>query len=178
MPCFRAGVLPSAVTENRRDNRVMQTFGTWLQLIGTSITALVLVYVIATSSQRIIAVRQAVAGQLTQLATAIANLGATPPTTHQVTAHLAVHAELSADVTLKRFGTDDERITRLENDYNALLNQIREQASELRAEINQAKVSVLQDFQSLSDAIRVREAYVAVFGLVVSIAGYICQLIG
>jgi hypothetical protein len=156
----------------------MQTFGTWLQLIGTGITATVLVYVIATSSQRINAVRQAVVGQLTQLANAIASLGTTPPTTHQATAHLTAHAELSADVTLKRSGTGDERITRLENDYNALLNQLTERESRLRAEINQAKVSVLQEFQSLSGAIRVREAYVAVFGLIVSIAGYICQLIG
>jgi hypothetical protein len=157
----------------------MQTLGTWLQLIGNAITAVVLLYVIATGSMRIKTVRDAVVGQLTQLANAIASLGAPPAPPPTVTGHLASHVELSAkEITLKRVGTDDERLTWLENDHNTLLNQLAQQQSDLRAEIANAKVAVLQDFQSLSDAIRLREAYLAVLGIGVSIAGYICQLIG
>jgi hypothetical protein len=89
-----------------------------------------------------------------------------------------MHTQLSASATLKRSGTPDQRITQLENDYNTLLNQLAQQESGLRTEINQAKAAVLQDFQSLSDAIRLKEAYLAVLGIGVSIAGYICQLIG
>jgi hypothetical protein len=156
----------------------MQALGTWLQLIGNGITAVVLLYVIATGSMRIKTVRDAVVSQLTQLVNTITSLGATPPTTHQATGHLTMHTQLSASATLKRSGTPDQRITQLENDYNTLLNQLAQQESKLRTEINQAKAAVLQDFQSLSDAIRLKEAYLAVLGIGVSIVGYICQLIG
>jgi hypothetical protein len=130
-----------------------------------------------TGSRRIKTVRDAVVDQLTQLGNAIASLGAPPPPPPTIAGHLTSHAELSADVTLKRGGTDDERLTRLENDHNTLLNELAKQESRFRAEISEAKAAVLKDFQTLSNAIRLKEAYLAVGGILVSIAGYICQLI-
>jgi cutinase-like protein len=171
-------VLASAVTENRPHDRVMQTLGTWLQLIGNVIIFSVLLHVVWTGSRRIKTVRDAVVDQLTQLGNAIASLGAPPPPPPTIAGHLTSHADLSADVTLKRGGTDDERLTRLENDHNTLLNELAKQESRFRAEISEAKAAVLKDFQTLSNAIRLKEAYLAVGGILVSIAGYICQLIG
>jgi hypothetical protein len=112
-----------------------------------------------------------------QLRNAIAS--APPPTTHHhVTAHLTSHGQLSAEVTLKRGGTDDERLTQLENDYNNLLNQLAHQESRLRNEINEAIADALDKFEKLSDAVRLRDIYPVLVGIAVSIAGYLCQLFG
>jgi hypothetical protein len=135
--------------------------------------------VVWVGSVRIKKARDAVVAQLTQLGNTIASLAAPPPpTTQQVSAHLTVHGQSEADLTLKRAGTPDERITQLENDHNTVLNRLTQLESSLRTEINQAKAAVLEDFQTLSNAIRLREASLAVVGIGVSIAGYICQLIG
>jgi hypothetical protein len=50
--------------------------------------------------------------------------------------------------------------------------------STLRAEIDDAIATELQKFEALSNAIRLRDIYWALVGIVVSAAGLVCQLVG
>ena len=157
----------------------MQTLGTALQLIGNAIMLGGLLWAWHKASGRLNQWRAAIGTRLTQLRQTIASLAAPPrPTTHQATAHLTIHAQISAGATLRRSGTPDERLTRLENDYNDMLNQLTQQGSSVRAEIDEAIAAELEAFQSNANAVRLSDIYPAVFGLLVSIAGYLCQLLG
>lgn len=113
-----------------------------------------------------------------QLRNAITKLITTPPTTHKVDVHITVTPEITASMERKRSGTDDKRITQLENDYNDLVNKtLRELDSSLRAEINEAIATELQAFKAESDKIRLLDICPALAGIVVSITGYVVQLL-
>ena len=86
--------------------------------------------------------------------------------------------QAAAPMTLKRAGTTDERITQLENDHNDVLNALAQQESALRDETKQAIADALDNFQTLSDTVRLRDIGWAVGGIAVSIAGYLFQLFG
>lgn len=160
-----------------RQNRVMHNLGTWLQLFGNIIMLGGAFWVWHKASGRLNQWRAAIGTRLNQLRTTISDLRTAPPPP-AISGHLTAHAQLSADVTLKRSGTDDERITQLENDHNTVLNLLAQLESRLRNEINQATADVLGEFQTLSNAVRLRDIYPVLVGITVSIAGYLCQLFG
>src|SRR5689334_2116667 len=156
----------------------MQTVGTWLQLVGVVITLGGLVWAWRKLSRLPSQWGAAINRWATQLRNAIPSLNAPPPSTHQVSAHLAGHGQAAASMTLKRAGTTDERITQLENDHNDVLNALAQQESALRDETKQAIADALDNFQTLSDTVRLRDIGWAVGGIAVSIAGYLFQLFG
>lgn len=86
-------------------------------------------------------------------------------------------------------GTDEERLARLETENARRADEIRDVQNKLSKEINQeiSKVqdmmrkeidSALEDFKRSSDAIRLKDIWPAMAGLVVSIVGIAWQLFG
>jgi hypothetical protein len=80
-------------------------------------------------------------------------------------------------MTLERHGETGDRLSRLENDHNTMLNLLEQQETRLRADIDQAIADALETVQADANTVRLCDIYPAVFGILVSIAGYICQLI-
>jgi hypothetical protein len=150
----------------------MQTFGTVLQLSGSVITLGGLVYAWHVASGYLNQLREATRNRWTQLSNSLASFGRqTPP--GSVGASLPVTATTTADMTLKRAGTVEERLERLENEPN-MSSQLARLTSTLRDEIDTAITAERDE----SNAIRLKDIYPALFGIVVSMAGLVCQLAG
>lgn len=154
----------------------MQILGTALQLLGIIITGLGLLHAWNTASGRFNEWRNTLRGRLTELRAFVASRDR--GMTRQASAGLTVQAQTEAGAQVTRGGTSDERLRRVEDDYDKLNNQLRQMTSTLRAEIDDAIVTELQRFEALSNAIRLKDIYWALVGIVVSAAGLVCQLVG
>jgi hypothetical protein len=156
----------------------VQTLGTALQLSGSVITLGGLLWAWHKASGRLNQWRAAIVIRLAQIRHKIQTLRPAGIPSQEAFANLTVQIQLAADATLKRGGPTDDRLTRLENDHNTVLNLLAQQESSLRVEIDQAIADALETIQTDADTVRLRDIYPAVFGILVSITGYICQLIG
>jgi signal transduction protein with GAF and PtsI domain len=149
---------------------------TWLQLIGNIITLGGLVYAWHILTGRLSRWRDEIGERLTELRAVVASKGT--GVTQQVGATLTVEPIIEAVLELIRDGSDEERIKRVEQNYDNLANQVRELTETFRTEIDQAIAAELETFQANTNAIRLTDITYAALGILVSISGYICQLIG
>lgn len=166
----------------------MHTLSTWLQLFGNVIMLGGLLWAWHKASGRIAQWRAAIGARLTQLRDAIAQLVRNTqtvkpegiPSGEEFGIHatiggggMSTHIEGNVDG-----GTPEERLARQEVENAKRADEIRALAHALRTEIDNARAAVLDKSTALSNAVRLRDIYPAAFGLLVSIAGYICQLVG
>ncbi len=154
----------------------MQTLGTALQLSGSVITFFGLLYAWHTTSGRLGQLRDALGDRLNKLLSSIASLrSAGTAYTGGASATIEVDAKAEGQVTHP--GTPEQRLEQLETWFNTLNNQLREVTPTLRGDMNEAIAAVLKDFQEQSNAIRLRDTYPALAGILISITGYIVQLV-
>jgi hypothetical protein len=144
-----------------------------LQLAGTFITGIGLLIAWRKASNRFDQWRDAVQTRLTRLRTLVTSR----PTSHQGSASATWTFTTEAAAGVARGGTTEERLARVEEDFQNLNHQLRQLPASLRGEIDDAIATELVNFQADSNAIRVSDIYWALFGVAVSISGYICQLI-
>ena len=160
----------------------MQTLGTALQLVGSTITLGGLVYAWHVTSGRLVQWRDDLRNRLTRLRESMDKwLSAGPPTPAQ--ASFGIHTTIGIGMSTHAEGrvdggTTEDRLARLEVEIAKLADKLTAATDALRTEIDQARATVLDESKALSDTIRLKDIYPALFGLVVSIAGMSCQLIG
>ncbi|OMC32013.1 hypothetical protein A5739_11375 [Mycobacterium colombiense] len=153
----------------------MQTLGIWLQLAGSVITLGGLLWAWHVASGRISLWRDTMRDRLVRLGeSVVARLAPPPPPpTGGFIATTLPKMTTQAFGTVDN-GTDEQRLARLETENARRADEVRE----LRAEIDKARAAALEEFKTSSNAIRVRDIYPAALGILVSIAGTACQLIG
>jgi hypothetical protein len=153
----------------------MQTLGTALQLSGSVITLCGLLYAWHRVTGFLTRLRGAIGERVSQLRTAIGSVRTGGPTHHTGGASIRIEVQSTATgVVTGR--TPDQRITELERQFRTLDDRFQTTATNLRDEINNAIADALQQFQTQSNTVRLRDIYPALGGLVVSISGYLVAL--
>jgi hypothetical protein len=158
----------------------MQTLGTWLQLSGTGITGFGILFAWFKVSGRLRRWGVAAGSLVVQLRSAISRrVGdiTVSPTSAVVTIGVGTPV---VTVTATLGGTLDERLRRVENDFQELRNRLDTLPPALRAEMRDeyegAIADALEGFSNLTNAARIWDVVPALVGVAVSIGGYICQL--
>lgn len=156
----------------------MQTFGTWLQLTGAIITLGGLVWAWRKTSGRVDQWRDAMSDWYVQMLESIATRLTPPPAAPGGPGTLSVTLPKPTmqAVGSVNSGTDEQRLARLETENARRADEIREAAAALRIEIDQAVADALRTVQADANTVRLHDIYPALFGILVSIAGYVCQL--
>lgn len=147
----------------------MQIFGNALQLAGSIITLGGLIYIWHKTSGRLVQWRDGLKDRLSQLRKSMDIIITPGPARMTIKAHAP-----SIHVSGPR--TTEDRLKWLEGENARRADEIKEIADALRAEIDKARAEILDESKKLSDAVRLKDVYPAMFGLVVSSAGIICQL--
>jgi hypothetical protein len=159
----------------------MQTLGTWLQMIGTGTIGFGVVFAWLKVSGRVRRARVAAGGLVVQLRSAISRRNV-PHVDGKLTggSSLTVTPMTKAEGVVIGTGTPELRLSRVEDNFSKLKPQLDNLGPELRSEwhddIDNAIASALEEFSELSDAARWWDIMPTVFGVVISIAGYVCQL--
>ncbi len=164
----------------------MQTLGTALQLLGATVTFGGLLWAWHTASGLLRKWAGALHGRFTRIADAIARLVVAPPP-HEivpggatislhggqpiVTSELPGHGELAAMV--RALDATENRLNQLEHGHQALRDQLTQLDSNVRPEID-AITKELEDAKE----VHLKGLYPALGGILVSIIGYVCALIG
>lgn len=158
----------------------MQTFGTWLQLSGSAITGLGLLYAWLKVSGRLRRWGVAAGSLVMQLRSAISRRAGGNTRVDPASAVVTITPSTTVEMTVTRGGTPDERLRRVENDFQELRDRLDKLPPALRDEVRDeyegAIADALEEFSDLTNATRLRDIYPALGGILVSIAGYVCQL--
>jgi hypothetical protein len=152
-----------------------------LQLIGTATMGFGVVFAFLKVSGRLRRFRFAVGGLVVQLRSAISRRNVKHVAGNLTGgSYLTVGVEAKAEGEVFRTGITEERLHGVENDYSKLKAQVDNLAPSLRDEmhddIDSAIASALDEFTNLSHATRWWDIVPTGIGVLVSIAGYICQL--
>ncbi|WP_157680482.1 hypothetical protein [Mycobacterium dioxanotrophicus] len=153
----------------------MQSFGIVLQLVGSLVTLGGLFYAWHKASGLLVRLRESalqlwdqfvesVVDRLTPPAPPVdpgTSAGTLPKMTSQAYGHVDG-------------GTDGERLARLESENAMRAQEIRE----VHAAIDKARAAALDELEASSAAVRLADIYPALIGIVISIAGMVCQLVG
>lgn len=148
----------------------MQTLGNALQLAGSIITLGGLIYVWNKTSGRLQHWLNGLRDGLTQLRKSMDIIITPGP------ARITIKGHAPTIHTTSGPRTTEDRLKWLEGENSRRADEIKRLAENLRAEIDAASAAVLDESKRLSDALRLKDVYPAMFGLVVSSAGIICQL--
>jgi hypothetical protein len=161
----------------------MQTLGTALQLSGSVITFFGLLWALHVTAERLAQWRGAALSRWTRLLNSIDKWLKQPPETVEISGMFTGHGELSARAEgILNDTRPGELFTLIQNkltspltdQLTSLRNHTNELAENLRTEINDAVTAEREK----DAALRVWDFTPTLIGLVVSITGYICQLIG
>lgn len=148
----------------------MQTLGNALQLAGSIITLGGLIYIWHKASGRLLQWHAGLRDRLNQLRKSTDIIITPGPARVTITAHApTIH-------TTSGPRTTEDRLRWFEGENSRRTDELKTLAENLRAEIDAAQAAVLDESKKLSDAVRLKDVYPAMFGLVVSSAGIICQL--
>ncbi|OBA57322.1 hypothetical protein A5647_24215 [Mycobacterium sp. 1100029.7] len=157
-----------------------QTIGNALQLGGSVITLGGLAYAWHITSGRLVRLRDGMRDRLIQLRESMDkwfSLGPPTPASASVTIQVPT-AMAFATMYPPRVGTPETRLKDLEGEFDALAKKLSAVTDALRTEIDQARIAVLDESKALSDAIRLKDIWPAIAGLLVSIIGIAWQLFG
>jgi hypothetical protein len=146
----------------------VQTLGTALQLSGNAITVVSLLYALQRLTRFLNHWRDTARSWPIRLRESLSRLGRQTSTGTAKGSYGWSSRVIGVAPTT---GTPEERITQLEG---KLVEQRVRLTEMLRTAIDEA----IANERDASKAVRLWEIYVAVFGLLVSISGYLCQLVG
>lgn len=155
---------------------VMQTLGTSLQLTGSVITFGGLLYAWYVTSGRLRRWGVAAGNLVVGLRSALRRSDTVKR------ADVALTAEGALTVETEKFvsGTLDQRLHTVENDADVIRTRLDRLPDalrdEMRDEFNDAIAAALQEFSDLTNAAELRDIYPALFGILVSISGYLVTL--
>lgn len=175
-----ARVITAERQTNGAESALVQTLGTWLQLVGSTITLCGLLWAWHKASGRLLQWWDTVRDRLTALRESVASVGTQTPnpsppaeasggSIHATVPKQTAHLEGYVDG-----GTPEERLARQETENARRADEIRVLADALRDEIDQAITAERDE----SNALRLRDIAWAAGGIGVSIIGSVCQLIG
>ena len=150
------------------------TFGSLLQLLGAIITGAGLFYAWNRTSRRFDEWRSSLQSPWEQLRAFMASRGR--GMTLEGSGELLVEVGLVGEMELTRGGTVEERLTAGREEVQDLDGRLTKSLSSIPAEIDNAVASEFGRFESLSNAIAVKDIYWALAGIAVGAVGIVVQM--